>query len=83
MFSKPEETVGFDDEKIPGGTMEKYHNMLNVIGFRMKKFPDAKISIVGCNSDEPKLNEVKEVSEKEGKLYMIILQKFGRLIKVE
>jgi hypothetical protein len=79
MFSKPEETVGFDDEKIPGGTMEKYHNMLNVIGFRMKKFPDAKISIVGCNSDEPKLNEVKDVSEKRGQIVYDYLTKIWQI----
>lgn len=79
LFSKPEETVGFDDEKIPGGTMEKYHNVLNVIGFRLKKFPETKITIVGCNSDEAKIGEVRDVSEKRGQIVYDYLIKIWQI----
>lgn len=33
------------------GAMEKYNNLLNIIGQRMRKNSDAKITIVGCNSN--------------------------------
>lgn len=32
-------------------SLSAYHNILNVLGQRFKKFPDVKIDLVGCNSD--------------------------------
>ncbi len=32
-------------------TMEIYYNILNIIGERMKKYPKANITLIGCNSD--------------------------------
>lgn len=51
LFTSPEETANFSDETIPGGTLEKYYHILNIIGYRMKKFPQAKIELVGCNDN--------------------------------
>lgn len=39
----------FTDTTIEGGTMDKYYNILNIFGFRLKEFPDTKITITGCN----------------------------------
>jgi outer membrane protein OmpA-like peptidoglycan-associated protein/Mg-chelatase subunit ChlD len=33
------------------GVMEKYDNVLNIIGSRLRKYPDAAIRLVGCNSN--------------------------------
>ena len=33
-------------------TMEVYHEILNIVGKRMQFYPQAKIELVGCNSDE-------------------------------
>ena len=49
-FTQPEETEGFAIEKLKD-TMEKYHQILNVIGRRLVDNPDALITIVGCNSN--------------------------------
>ena len=49
-FSHPEETGGFSEERLTG-TMEKYHSVLNVIGKRMLTYPEAQLTIVGCNSN--------------------------------
>ncbi|MFH1217622.1 MAG: OmpA family protein [Pseudomonadota bacterium] len=49
-FTRPEETKDFNEEKLTG-TMEKYHHVLNVIGKRLVMNPDARISIVGYNSN--------------------------------
>lgn len=33
-------------------TIEVYHNVLNVIGKRVASFPQAELTLIGCNSDE-------------------------------
>lgn len=43
------QTANFSDETIPGGVFEKYWNVMNVYGYRMRKQPELKIEIVGCN----------------------------------
>ncbi len=32
-------------------TIELYYNILNIVGSRMKEFPNANITLTGCNSD--------------------------------
>ncbi|MFA6899294.1 MAG: OmpA family protein [Desulfurivibrionaceae bacterium] len=49
-LSGKEETETFSEEKLMG-TMEKYHHVLNVIGKRLLTNPEARISLVGCNSN--------------------------------
>ena len=64
IFKSPEDTEGFSDTTIVGGTLDKYYHILNIYGFRMKQFPDSKIEIVGCNDgktpEEKKPNLSKE-----------------------
>lgn len=49
LFNNASQTEGFADSTIRGGTMEKYYHVLNIYGYRLRKFPDAKIQLVGCN----------------------------------
>lgn len=49
LFKSPAETKGFTDEKIPGGTLEKYYHVLNIFGYRLQKNPNVNIRVVGCN----------------------------------
>ncbi|MBU0909621.1 MAG: OmpA family protein, partial [Proteobacteria bacterium] len=49
-FVRQDETEVFAEEKLTD-TMEKYHQILNVIGKRLVMNPEARISIVGCNSN--------------------------------
>ena len=44
------ETAAFAEEKLKD-TMEKHHQVLNVIGKRLRDNPEARITLVGCNSD--------------------------------
>jgi len=67
-FSDPAQTEGFTDTTIPGGTLEKYYHMLNVVGFRMRTHPETKIEIQGCNSERPDIGETKDISEGRGKV---------------
>lgn len=49
-LTTPEEVGAFSEEKLTG-TMEKYHQVLNVIGKRLAANPEARITLVGCNSN--------------------------------
>ncbi len=51
LFNSPSQTQGFSDERIPGGTLQKYYHVLNIFGYRLTKNPDAKIRIVGCTDN--------------------------------
>lgn len=44
-------TSQFKEEMLDQNTYEVYYNLLNVIGYRMKKYPNAKITIVGNNNN--------------------------------
>lgn len=79
LFSDPSQTEGFTDTTIPGGTLQKYYHMLNIVGFRMRKNPDTKIEIVGCNSNQPALNEVREVSGRRGQIVYDYLTKIWQI----
>jgi outer membrane protein OmpA-like peptidoglycan-associated protein len=64
LFSKNDETKFFADTTIAGGTLDKYYHVLNIYGFRLTQFPDAKLEIVGCNdgttAEEKKPNLSKD-----------------------
>ena len=40
-------------EKLFGmSTLDVYYNVLNIVGYRMRQYPNATLSFTGCNSDE-------------------------------
>ncbi len=47
LFKNKEQTKYFADTSIAGGTLNKYYHILNIYGFRLNRFPDTKIEIVG------------------------------------
>lgn len=49
LFRNSAQTGNFTDTTIAGGTLDKYYHILNIYGYRLNKFPDATINIVGCN----------------------------------
>ncbi len=50
LFENQAQTETFT-EKALTGVMEKYSHLLNIIGGRMRQYPDAAITLVGCNSN--------------------------------
>jgi outer membrane protein OmpA-like peptidoglycan-associated protein len=50
LFDRPDRTEQFDEKNLKGA-LEKYSNVLNIIGQRLRNNPDAAIRIVGCNAD--------------------------------
>lgn len=51
LYSSPAETQGFTEDTITA-TYNGYYNYLNCLGFRLRNHPDAKIGLVGCNSQQ-------------------------------
>jgi outer membrane protein OmpA-like peptidoglycan-associated protein len=45
------QTANFNDERLQGGTLEKYYHVLNIYGYRLNKYPNVKIEVVGCIDD--------------------------------
>jgi hypothetical protein len=62
MLADPVRVAEFADTAIPGGTFEKYYQLLNIIGYRMRRHPDARITVTGCNTAEPAAGETRELS---------------------
>ncbi len=54
----------FDPGQISqSGTLEIYYNVLNIIGKRLRDYPNAKISVTGCNSNTGNEKGNKELSK--------------------
>jgi outer membrane protein OmpA-like peptidoglycan-associated protein len=68
LFTDPSQTAGFDDSKIPGGTLEKYRHVLNIIGYRLKMHPETKITIGGYDTEQPEIGETKSVAEQRAQI---------------
>jgi outer membrane protein OmpA-like peptidoglycan-associated protein len=49
-FTGPGETTGFDPQQLRG-TLEKYYQVLNIVGKRLIDNPQTTITLVGCNAD--------------------------------
>jgi outer membrane protein OmpA-like peptidoglycan-associated protein len=61
MFSSQADTNAFDESRLKG-TMEKYTHVLNVIGGRLRANPEARIKIVGCNSNRGEEHNRRDLS---------------------
>ncbi|OGU16953.1 MAG: hypothetical protein A2X63_09445 [Ignavibacteria bacterium GWA2_35_8] len=46
-----------------GSTLDLYYNILNIIGMRLSNYPNARITIMGCNSDIGKEKGNKALSK--------------------
>ncbi len=48
---KPEETQNFYDDSLSPKPLIAYTELLNIVGFRMRKYPDASLTITGCTNN--------------------------------
>ena len=49
-FTGPGKTTDFDPQQLRG-TLEKYYQVLNIVGKRLIDHPEATITLVGCNAN--------------------------------
>ncbi len=47
----PAQIAAFDEQQLPPKTLEIYDNLLNIVGARMRQYPDAVLTITGCNNN--------------------------------
>lgn len=47
LFRNATPTNSFNDERIPGGTLDKYYQVLNIYGYRLRKHPSVNVEITG------------------------------------
>lgn len=60
-FNSPDETKGFDEQKFRD-TLEKYYQLLNIVGKRMVDNPTSAINLVGCNDNTGEEKGKKKLS---------------------
>ncbi len=60
-FLEQGQTQTFSEEPLRG-TKEKYDNLLNIVGLRMRANPEATIELIGCNSNHGDERGRKELS---------------------
>lgn len=46
----PESTTGFDARQFRD-TLDKYYQVLNIVGLRLRENPEATVTLVGCNAN--------------------------------
>lgn len=68
LFTSPSQTTGFSDERIPGGTLEKYYHVLNIFGYRMTKHPSVKVQIVGNNDNTTASEKSLDLSKQRAQI---------------
>ena len=66
LLQSAQEASAFNEANLPSNSLEIHHRLLDVVGSRMRRFPTTRIEIVGCNSKQPEIGEVIEVSKKRG-----------------
>jgi outer membrane protein OmpA-like peptidoglycan-associated protein len=47
---EPSDTAGFDEKRLPPATLQIYRHLLNIIGARMRSYPDARLVLTGANA---------------------------------
>ena len=60
-FQEQGQTQAFSEEPLRG-TKEKYTNLLNIVGLRMRANPETTITLIGCNSNYGDEKGRKELS---------------------
>ena len=73
LLTGPEQTAGFDEKKF-SDAMEKYYQVLNIIGKRLVDNPSITITLVGCNSDAGKEKGKKILSTQRAEAVKNYLQ---------
>jgi outer membrane protein OmpA-like peptidoglycan-associated protein len=81
------EIQSFNEDKLPFNTLEIYSQLLNIIGSRMIKFPDAKLVLTGTNNnikDEKNNQTLSKARAESVKDYLINVWKIdGKRITTE
>ncbi len=78
IFRSPSQTQGFNDERLPGSTLQKYYHVLNIYGYRLNKYPNVKVEITGC-VDEVNENKNSPLPMKRAELVRDYLKNIWKI----
>lgn len=48
---EPADTASFDEKRLPPATLDIYRHLLNIVGSRLRRYPDAKLTVIGTNAN--------------------------------
>ena len=54
--------AGFSEDNLRDSTLGVYHDLLNIIGSRMRRYPDATITVTGCREPLEDSNATDQLS---------------------
>ena len=66
LLENTAQTLDFDETKI-NNPLDKYYHVLNVVGSRLSKHPDAKVTLTGCNCNKNDEHSNKALSLRRAK----------------
>ena len=78
-FSGPGETEGFDEHKFRDA-LEKYYQVLNVVGKRLTANPGAVITLVGCNDNTGEEKGNRKLSARRAEAVRDYLQTVWKIV---
>ena len=72
-FTEPGQTAAFAEAQLRG-TLDKYYQVLNLVGKRLAENPDATITLVGCNANSGSEKGNKKLSAQRAEAVQAYLQ---------
>jgi len=72
-YTYPDQTAAFDETQLRG-TLEKYYQVLNLLGKRLSENPDASITLIGCNANSGSEKGDKKLSTQRAEAVHAYLQ---------
>lgn len=68
LFTTLRQTSVFSEDSLAGGTLERYYHVLNVIGSRLRTYPNTRVRITGSTSFQASLNETVRTANERGRV---------------
>jgi outer membrane protein OmpA-like peptidoglycan-associated protein len=68
LFSSPDEASSFRESSVPGGVLDRYYQVLNIIGARMRDNPKSAVTVTGFSDKEALDNAVPNVGLKRAQV---------------
>lgn len=68
LFTDSAQTLSFDETRLSGSALDIHHHFLNILGSRLRRNPWLRVSIAGCNSQDPESGENINTSAERGNI---------------
>jgi len=72
-YTYPDQAAAFAEPQLRG-TLDKYYQLLNLVGKRMSEHPDASLTLIGCNANSGSEKGNKKLSMQRAEAVQAYLQ---------